>query len=193
MFVLTVDQQGSRGSRDRVPDLLSSLNSGFGDALLLAFERTAGDEVQGLMADADRVVDLIVELVRDGHWWIGIGIGSTADPMPESVREGRGEAYVHARAAVDRAKSAPYPVCVKGTDFQVAEYAETSCWLLAGVLIRRTEAGWQAVDMMRRHHHQKAAAQQLAISPQAMSRRLHVAGYAEEQRARELTRFLLSQ
>ena len=54
MFVLTIDQKGSRSGRDRVPDLLDLLG---GLPMELPFERSVGDEVQGLSTDAGTAVD----------------------------------------------------------------------------------------------------------------------------------------
>lgn len=79
MFVLTVDQRGSRRDVDRVADLLGELR---GAELLRPFERTAGDEVQAVAADPAVVVDLALDLVRRGHWSVGIGVGPVEQPLP---------------------------------------------------------------------------------------------------------------
>lgn len=49
MYVLTIDQARSRRSPDRVPELLAALSD---VGVLAPFERTVGDEVQGVPADA---------------------------------------------------------------------------------------------------------------------------------------------
>ena len=54
-------------------------------------------------------------------------------------------------------------------------------------------AGWEAVDAMADLDRQRDAASQLGITPQAMSRRLQVAGWTEEKRARELAAWVLEQ
>ena len=46
MFVLTIDQRGSRRQADRVGQLLGSVA---GVPVVRAFERTAGDEVQAVL------------------------------------------------------------------------------------------------------------------------------------------------
>lgn len=191
MFVLTVDQRSSRQGDDAVPALLEMLNREFGEMLVLPFERTAGDEVQGLLAEPGDVATVLIAVLRREQWSIGIGVGDIDEPRPESVRAGRGDAYVYARDAVDRAKSAPYPVCVAAHASQEAERAETACWLLAGIVLARSQAGWQAVDAMKSNRWQKSAATQLGITPQAMSRRLQVAGFVEEQRGTALVEYLL--
>ena len=48
-YVLTVDQRASRRGPDRVDDVLGRLNTGV--RAVLSFERTAGDEFQGVLDD----------------------------------------------------------------------------------------------------------------------------------------------
>src|SRR5689334_2614434 len=103
MFVVTADQRRSRTGEDQVPAVLDALSA---IPALRRFERTAGDEIQGMPADAQAVVAVVVALVRAG-WWTGVGVGPVDRPLPRSARAGRGGAYVAARRAVDSAKSAP--------------------------------------------------------------------------------------
>ena len=57
MFVLTIDQRHSRTETDRVPVLLDILREVCATSPPLAgFERTVGDEIQGLFGDAAGVV-----------------------------------------------------------------------------------------------------------------------------------------
>ena len=114
-MVLTVDQRGSRTAPDRVTDLLEAL------APLpsrLAFSRTAGDEVQGLVCDPGHLPALLEVLLRDGGWRVGLGIGHVEAPLPGDVREARGPAFVHARDAVEAARHSPagLRVVAGGTD-----------------------------------------------------------------------------
>ena len=108
---MTVDQEGSRRVGDRVDALLGGLGTASPlvgaapGAVVLPFERTVGDEVQAVLADADLVVALALHLVRAGGWSIGIGAGTVDTPLPPSSRAGSGSAFVHAREAVEAAKS----------------------------------------------------------------------------------------
>lgn len=198
---MTIDQKRSRTSKDAVPALLKELNASYGRQLVLAFERTAGDEVQCLTDNATAVVDIVVELMRSGQWSIGIGVGEAEEPLPDSVRAARGTAFIAARIAVDRAKSAPANIAVEGHDEEAAR-AESALWLLGSLLNRRTVAGWEAAEEMAtaarsrtslkgRAPTQAWAATRLGITPQAMNSRLHVAGWREEQRGRQLVAHLL--
>src|SRR5436305_1758802 len=82
--LLTVDQRASRRSPDRVPEALRRLNESV--ATVLPFERTAGDEFQGLLAEAADAVQVALQLVRVGGWSIGIGAGPVQTPLPATTR-----------------------------------------------------------------------------------------------------------
>ena len=60
MFVLTADQKRSRRRGDRVPEALAALESTLGTAaasgVALPFERTVGDEIQGVLHSPAAVV-----------------------------------------------------------------------------------------------------------------------------------------
>lgn len=185
MFVMTIDQRRSSSEGDAVPGILNLLESG---PTLRPFERTAGDEVQGLLDDPEVVVSLTLALARTAKWSVGIGVGDVETPMTDSVRANRGDAFVAARVAVDRAKSSPVHVAIEGSG---ATHAETALLLLLAIIGRRSDAGWQAVEAMTTSDTQVAAAATLGISAQAMNRRLRVAGYVEEQRGRDLAVHLL--
>src|SRR5262245_29747132 len=109
VVVLTVDQQGSRTQPDQVPAALEAL------AVIparLAFERTAGDEFQGVLDDPPSLPAALEPLLRSDAWNVGIGVGEIETPLPAQARAGRGPAYVAAREAVTAAKSSPWRVRV---------------------------------------------------------------------------------
>jgi hypothetical protein len=174
VFVLTVDQRRSRSHPDNVPQALEALNKrGVGGGLTREFERTAGDEIQGVMSSAEAVVDVVLSLVRMGTWTIGIGVGAAREPLPSSTRAGQGEVFVRA-------------------DDPRAERAGTALILLAALLRRRSRLGWEAADMVSSGCSRAEAAQRLGVSPAAISYRLQAAGWAEEERGRILAAALLA-
>lgn len=189
MFVLTVDQRGSRRDIDRVGPLLDDLAS---SPLLRPFERTAGDEVQAVADDADIVVDLALDLVRREHWSVGIGVGEVEEPLPTQTRAGRGPAFEAARDAVERAKRSPSGVAVEATDSLAAADADAALTLLALLVSRRTPQGHAAVDLARRGLNQAESAAELGISKQAVSQRLIAAGWHAESAGRQLAARLLA-
>ena len=102
MYVMTIDQRGSSTDIDRVPEFLDGLRP-FSSA---RFERSVGDEVQGVLGEPAAVVDVALHALRSGRWYVGIGVGQVSLPLTASPREGSGAAFVAARQAVDRAKAA---------------------------------------------------------------------------------------
>ena len=170
MYVMTIDQRGSTGDIDRVPGLLKGLS-----ALSTAgrFERSVGDEVQGVVERADEVVEIALHALRSGRWYVGIGVGEVDLPLPASPREGSGPAFVAARSAVDRAKGAAAHVplaVVAGRDRRRANAnaattaadgasgsqgaracanAEAVLRLIGRLVQDRTAAQWKVVDVLR--------------------------------------------
>jgi hypothetical protein len=169
-YVLTVDQRASRRSPDRVADVLPRLNDTV--PTVLAFERTAGDEFQGVLAGADEVVDVVLDLVRIGGWSIGIGAGAIASPLPQSTRAGAGPAFLSARRAVDAAKQRPARLAVRGAVPADAGDAQAVLTALAVVIQRRSEQAWEAISLVGDGRTQADAAAELGITRQAVGQRL---------------------
>lgn len=185
--VLTVDQRGStkRAAPDRVPDTLSGLARLAGAGLLRPFERTAGDEFQGVLDDPRALAPVVERLLREDAWNIGIGVGVVDEPLPESTRAGRGAAYVHARDAVTAAKSSPWHLRVEG-DVPEVRRLETALWLWGALLGRRTSRGWEVADLVDTGLRYDEVARNLGITQSAVSQRAQTAGIVEGRRAREL-------
>lgn len=169
-YVLTVDQRASRRSPDRVPEVLRRLNSAV--PTVLGFERTAGDEFQGVLADPDDVVDVVLQLVRSGDWSIGVGAGPVQSPLPPSTRAGSGAAFLSARRAVDAAKQRPARLAVRGAVPTDAVDAQAVLTALAVIVERRSEHAWDAIALVGAGRTQAEAATALGISRQAVGQRL---------------------
>jgi hypothetical protein len=184
--VLTVDQDGSRRGPDQVPAALAALA---GVPVRLGFERTVGDEFQGLLDDPAALVGALEILLRAGEWNIGVGIGEVETPLPDQARAGRGPAYLHAREAVTSAMSCPWHARVVG-DGDHARALESAVWLWAALLSRRTPRGWEVADLVDQGLTYEEAAARIGISQSAVSQRAAAAGIAEGRRARELVAHL---
>ena len=177
-FVLTIDQRGSRRGADRVPSVLAALS---GVPTVLRFERTAGDEVQGLLDDPDAVVDVVRRLVRDGSWSIGIGAGPVSTPLPSSTRAAAGPAFVAARSAVEAAMRRPVRVAVRGVATEPAADAQAVLTALAALVERRSDQAWEAIALVEAGRTQAQAAAELGVTRQAVGQRL-AAGLWEVER-----------
>jgi hypothetical protein len=169
-FVLTVDQRASRRNADRVPETLRRL----ADAVhpVLPFERTAGDEFQGVLADPADVVEAVLLLVRDGGWSIGVGAGPVQTPLPSSTRAATGPAFLSARRAVEAAKQRPTRLAVRGSVPADASDAQAVLSALAVLIERRSAQAWEAIGLVSAGATQAQAATQLGISRQAVGQRL---------------------
>ncbi|WP_125775863.1 SatD family protein [Antribacter gilvus] len=203
MIVLTADQRGSTRGPDLVPEVLETLaRLAHGRAgLVVAFERTVGDEVQGVLDDATLTVDLTLALLRDRGWSVGLGVGPVEEPLPRVSREARGPAFVRAREAVERAKTRPPggTIAVEGGDPDRAAEVEALLRLLGAVGARRSAAGWETVDTLAslpdagQPGRQKRVASALGISEQAVSQRLRAALWHEEEAVRPVVCRLLGE
>lgn len=195
MFVLTIDQAASRTSPDRIPELLELLRP---VRAVLPWERSVGDEAQGVLADPADVVDATLLCIRAGGWYVGIGIGGVEEPLPPSPREGRGSAFIAARTAVDRAKRTGdrAPLAVEGPDGRadVAAEAEGVLALLGRHVLGRSEAEWRILDLLQPGERgtQTAVARTLGISPQAVSKAAARAAWHEERAVRNAAARLLA-
>jgi hypothetical protein len=169
-YVLTVDQRASRRGPDRVPDVVSTLNGSV--PTVLPFERTAGDEFQGVVDGPDDVVDVVLRLVRLGGWSIGVGAGPVQTPLPPSTRAGTGPAFLCARRAVDAAKQRSARLAVRGAVSVEAGDAQAVLTALAVVVDRRSAQAWEAIALVEDGRTQAEAATELGVSRQAVGQRL---------------------
>ncbi|HJC61475.1 MAG TPA: hypothetical protein H9755_14285 [Candidatus Dietzia intestinigallinarum] len=189
MYVLTIDQRHSRTGQDRVPRLLTALAEAE-VRCVATFERTAGDEVQGLLDDPTAVRTALLTALRDGDWHCGVGVGEVEDgSFATGTRAGRGPAYLAAREAVKAAKTMPGSVAVRVPH---EAGAEATAWaadceavwtLVAGLVLDRTEAQWRAVDAVDRSPTQAAAAEELGITPTSVAGALRLSHIRQERAA----------
>ena len=181
MFVITVDQVDSRSTPDAVASVLESLALTLGERLLLPPERTAGDEFQLLLDDAGATLAAVLDLTRAGRWSVGCGVGNVREPLPPSIRESTGEAFVSARDAVDRAKRRPSRFALASIAApDAARRLEALIDLLLATRSRRSPEGWELYDLLEAGLTQAAAAARLGITPQAASLRAQAADLKTE-------------
>lgn len=163
---MTIDQRGSTGDLDRVPDFIAQIGRlEFPGVDRPVFERSVGDELQGVVRDADAVVDIALHALREGRWYVGIGVGTVSLPASASPREGTGTAFVAARKAVELAKAAGSQVPLSvvagtmakdtgrgvpaGEGVRACANAEAVLRLLGRLVQERTAAQWRVVDALR--------------------------------------------
>ncbi len=196
MFVLTVDQRHSRDDTDRVDAALARLEQLCETPVVRGpvrpFERTAGDEFQGVLDDAGSVVAVVLDLVRQGIWHVGVGAGPGGEPLPASVRAGRGPAFLLAREAVEAAKHDRDHVAVRGVAEVAARDADAVLRLLVALVSRRSEPAWEAVDLVGAGLGVADAAAKLGVTRQAVGQRLATGLWHQEVAARPAAARLLA-
>jgi hypothetical protein len=189
VFVITTDQRDSRHDEDRVEATIAAVTREWSAVLLLAPERTAGDEFQLVPATAEAAVDLVLHLHRAAHWSVGLGVGGIEMPLPETTRAARGPAFFAARRAVEAAKNRPSrfavdPDAEASLPFPSVRDLEALADPLLHLRDQRTEAGWQVVDLLREGGTQSDIADRLRVSPQAISLRARSANARADEPAR---------
>lgn len=184
MYAMTIDQRGSRTGDDLVEALLQRLSEEPHIPAVRKFERTAGDEVQGLLDDASAVIHFALELAQTGQWSVGIGAGTVKTPLPKSTRAASGPALEHARDAVEDAKHAGGHICVRG-DHPACEDVDAVLQLLGALSLKRSGAAIEAGRLLSDGATQQEIASRLGITQQAVSARLRAGLWQEDQRVRQ--------
>lgn len=139
------------------------------------FETLGVEDIRAVIDDAPTLADVVMALLADGEWAIGIGITAGDELAEDSMREVATSALkknsragqVHARAAKEHQEA-------EANDIAAA------FGLLGYVLSKRTLEGREATALVRSGYNQNEAAAELGISKQAMSQRLHAAGWGAE-------------
>lgn len=139
---------------------------------VLPFERTAGDEFQGVLAEPDAVVEVVLQLAREDCWSIGVGAGPVQAPLPSSTRAATGPAFLCARRAVEVAKHRPARLAVRGCVPPEAADAQAVLSALAVLVMRRSPRAWEAISLVAGGATQAQTAARLGISRQAVGQRL---------------------
>ncbi|WP_157544504.1 hypothetical protein [Jonesia quinghaiensis] len=166
----------------------------------MSFSRSVGDEVQGVLENPLAVLAVLRIAMRSGGWYVGIGIGSVNYPLPQRSADGYGHAFVHARAAVEDAKTnrGIVPVSVNAGEID-ANAPQALLRLLAVIFESRSAKGWEAVDLVASPDGtangttQAQAASLLGVTKQALSARIKAARWDEERGAVPLAVRLLDE
>jgi hypothetical protein len=186
--VLLLDQRSSRGASDRVSLWAERLNERYSNELTLSFVRTAGDEMQGLTNSSSALIEIVLEAVEDGGWWVGIGIGPVERPLGITSRESSGEAFWLAREALERSKSqrATRPFALRAAQSVSARNLTTCLHVLTFMVLRRTTRQKEVALRAREGLSVAEIAEQWSVTEQAVRQLLLAAGVNEEQELRVL-------
>lgn len=144
------------------------------------FEHVGVEDIRAEVTGAENAVNLLMALLSDGNWALGVGItqkGSALDVATKATRT---------RPAQVKVGTGTRTSTTAGQDIEAA-FA-----LISHVFQKRTVEGREATSLMRRGLNQNEAAEELGISKQAMSQRLQAAGWHAEQQGWSLAVHLIS-
>jgi len=150
------------------------------------FEVLGVEDIRSTVDDAEAALNLIMALLSDGNWAIGLGIADGSDNSAPSDASATATAAVGTRAGQVRVI-----VERQNATTEAADIAATFA-LMAHVLHKRTYEGREATSLVRRGMNQNEAAATLGISKQAMSQRLQAAGWPAEQAGWQLALNLIT-
>lgn len=165
---------------ERSAEALSSLPG------VAGFEVLGVEDIRSKVADAEAALNLIMALLSDGNWAIGLGIADGSDNSAPSDASATATAAVGTRAGQVRVIVDRQNATTEASDI-AATFA-----LMSHVLHKRTYEGREATSLVRRGMNQNEAAATLGISKQAMSQRLQAAGWPAEQAGWQLALNLIT-
>mgnify|MGYP002719871084 FL=1 len=138
------------------------------------------EDIRSEVANAEAALNLIMALLSDGSWAIGLGIADSSDAS-----------HAATRAVGTRPGQVQVIVDKRDASTDASDIAAVFA-LMAHVLHKRTYEGREATSLVRRGMNQNEAAATLGISKQAMSQRLQAAGWPAEQAGWQLTLNLIT-
>lgn len=144
------------------------------------------DEITASVTQPEDALNMIMALLSDGQWAIGVGVASGTDDAADD-----NAAQAAERAAGSRAGQVHAQVVASESSTAAADLTAVFA-LLAYVLHKRTMEGREATSLVRRGLTQNEAASELGISKQAMSQRLQAAGWPAERAGWQLALNLLT-
>jgi hypothetical protein len=162
----------------RLAAALRSVNDEFSDLVVAQFLITVGDEFQGLLGGfqgIDRMLALLRARVNPSELRIGLGYGPLDTPLQPQAIGMDGPCFHRARAAIDRAKA-------QGTAVQVEMGESEAPFEIYSLLYselrgRLTRKQRRVLDMAGMGMEGVRIAEQLGISPSAVSQHLRAAGH----------------
>jgi len=171
---------------------IASINKSYARTIASKFVLTVGDEFQGLLTNADQIVEILASFrsaIHPVELRVGIGVGRISTPLRPEALGMDGACFHHARAALERAASRETPVEVEaGTLRELFSIYAVLYGALRGLW---TERQRQVIDLAMSGLEGKAIASRLSISPPAVTQHLNAARWnAMEEATRDWQRAL---
>lgn len=191
VIAVTIDQRREKTSdivkKDWIDDLQSLLNHNpkIAPTLIRKFQRTAGDETQGLIKNPASLVEILtLTQEHPKEWWIGIGVGHL-ERLEKTVNASDGKALRLARQAVNKAKKnrKDWGFYVFGEE---AGVIEAVMLLLYGNIRHRSSEQWKYTQLSQSGMTATMIAKRSQKTQQTVSKLLQKANSEAESKARIL-------
>lgn len=186
--VITADIVDSRhlasGILNTIPEKLATLNQELNPLIPAAL--FSGDEIQMVFAGKIELCSAILKLgmiFQPMKLRSGIGHGAVNTPIPNSISEARGPAFIAARRALETAKQQGYiawitqelPV-VSVCDDQFVKQVNAIFLTLSALTQRWNTKTWRRFALYYRERSIQKVAIVEQVSPEAINKSLHTAG-----------------
>lgn len=179
MYVITADQKKSTKTKvDLAPEALHELKT---IKTVLPFERTVGDEIQGVIKDSEEALKAIKIIVAMGEWHCGLGIGNANLNNATKTTEASGEAFVNARHAVEEAKKHYLGLAVESdTNNTIVSQLEALLRTKAILISGRSQRQKEIIENREMFASANEVAEQLKLSKGTISKSLRTSNWEVE-------------
>jgi hypothetical protein len=172
------------------------INSKFSDYLAADFVVTHGDEAQVLLEASDakwvfRIFEYLSVSMGEVDLRCGIGIGTLNTELQERSIGMDGEAWQHAKTAIETAKRKRQIIGFSGFGQDLQSHLTALANLLCYLQVRWTNEQVETIRLLSQGYAQREIALLLGISDAAVSKRLKAAGWQHYDRGRRSLEKLL--
>ena len=176
--------------------MTEEINAKFHDYLAADFVVTHGDEAQVLLEASNAkwafsIFEHLSLAMGEVNLRCGIGIGTLSTELQEKAIGMDGEAWQHAKLAIEMAKRKRQTIGFSGFESELQSHLTALANLLCYLQARWTVAQTETIHFVIQGHSQREIAPLLGISEVAVSKRLTAAGWQHYERGRRSLERLL--
>lgn len=176
--------------------MAEEINTKFRDYLAAEFVVTHGDEAQVLLGATNakwvfRIFEFLSVSMGEVDLRCGVGLGTLSTDLQQKSIGMDGEAWQHAKIAIETAKKKRQIIGFSGYDAELQSHLTALANLLCYLHVRWTKEQIEAIRLVSQGHTQREIAPILGVSEAAVSKRLTAAGWQHYARGRQSLEALL--
>jgi len=176
--------------------MTEEINATFHDYLAAYFVVTHGDEAQVLLEASNakwafRIFEHLSVSMGEVDLRCGVGIGTLSTDLQEKSIGMDGEAWQHAKLAIETAKKKRQIIGFSGFQPELQSHLTGLANLLCFLQARWTKEQTETIRFVAQGHSQREIAPLLGISEAAVSKRLTAAGWQHYDRGRRSLELLM--